>query len=235
MTDWVTVALSGGSVCLGGGLTMLGQYFADRRSQIRDREARRDGFRITNYEVQRNSLHELQETMLKLDSSLSRTAISSKQRDLYAEIADDGFPIKLPLASEQYQMQPVRSKAAELVAESGRLWEEFRQPDISEERKMEIAVRMKVMGDELKAVAEGFKMDPALLERVELSNRIKILASRSGEEAVFEACGKVIEMLNKRTAAKNSEESESRTRDARKQISLTLDAVNNALLKGPMF
>ena len=66
MTDWVTVAISGGSVCLGAGLTMLGQYLGDRRSHIRDREARREGFKISNYEIQREALLELQEHVLKL-------------------------------------------------------------------------------------------------------------------------------------------------------------------------
>lgn len=235
MTDWITVALSGGSVCLGGGLTMLGQYFADRRSQVRDREARREGFRITNYEIQRDSLHELQEAMLKLDSSLSRTAINSKWRDLLAAIADDGFPIKLQQASEWYQTQPIRSGAAEIIAESGKLWEESKQPDISAERKLQIATRLKEIGNELKAMMDQLKVDPETLnERITLSNRIKILAARSGDDTVVRACGDLIQMLNKRTSAKSSEESESRTRDTRKQITLTLDAVNNVLLKGPL-
>jgi hypothetical protein len=235
VTDWVIVALSGGSVCLGGGLTMVGQYFADRRSQVRDREARREGFRITNYEIQRDSLHELQETMLKLDRSLSRTTIDSKFHDLLTAIADDGLPIKLPLASEWYQLQPIRSEAAETIAEFGRLWAESKQPDIPAERKRGIAVHLKAVGDKLKTIGDQFKIDPETLnERIELSNRIKILAARSGDDTVFKACGNLIQMLNKRTSAKNAEESESRTRDARKQVNLTLDAVNNALLKGPL-
>lgn len=214
---------------------MLGQYFADRRSQIRDREARREGFRITNYEIQRDSLHELQEIMLKLDRTVSRISVSSKWRDMLAGIADDGFPMKVPQANEWYQIQPARLKAAELMAESGRLWEEEKQPDTPPDRRVQIAARYKEIGGELKAIADQLKIEPETLsELIELSTRIKILAARSGDGAVFTACGDLIKALNKRTSAKNSEESEHRTRDARKQIIITLDAINNALRKGPL-
>jgi hypothetical protein len=235
MTDWVTVALAGGSVCLGGGLTMLGQYFADRRSQTRDREARREGFRITNYQIQRDSLHELQETMLKLDGTLSRISISSKFHDLLTAVADDGFPIKLPQATEWYQTQPIRLRAAEKIAEAGKLWEESRQPNIPTERQMQIAACLKEISDELTAIPDQLNVDlETLSELVRLSNRTKILAARSGDDMVFITCKDLIQMLNKRTSAKNSEESEHRTRDVMKQITLTLDAINSALRKGPL-
>jgi hypothetical protein len=77
LTDWTTIALSGGSVCIGAGLTMLGQYFSDRRSYVRDREARREQFRITNYEIQRSALLELQETILNLSNLLSGVPMQS--------------------------------------------------------------------------------------------------------------------------------------------------------------
>jgi hypothetical protein len=66
MTDWATALVPVAALAVGSLLTMLGQSLTDRRAYRREREARYHDFRIRRFEIERDTLLELQDKLLLL-------------------------------------------------------------------------------------------------------------------------------------------------------------------------
>ena len=231
LTDWVTVALAGGSVCVGAGLTMLGQYFADRRSYARDREARREGFRITNYEIQRSALLELQEIVIKLSNSLGAISMRSRWQDAI----NATFPENAQVV-QGYHMRDLMPKLTKRMLEGAELVSEYRQSEaLSVERKREMAARFEELAEEFQHAAKQYEPGMETFgEIASLTDRIKILTARTGDETVFTHCQELIDMVNRWSNAKDFADSNQQIRGIKNQIEHTLDAISNALRRGPL-
>lgn len=69
MTPWATMLIPAGSVVVGaaiaGGTAIGGQVFTHRGSSQREREARRDAFKVARFEIERETLLSLQEALLE--------------------------------------------------------------------------------------------------------------------------------------------------------------------------
>jgi len=231
MTDWVTVALSGGSVCVGAGLTMLGQYLADIRSRARDREARREGFRITNYEIQRSALMELQEIIIKLSKSLG--AISARSR--WQDAINATFPEDARVL-QWYHMRDVLPELKKKMLEGIELATESRQPEtLSAERRKEIATRAKELAEEFKNAPKQLEPSIEFFDDItSLTDRVKILSARAGNDKVFTFCQELERMVNRWCNAKDFTDSDQQIRSIKQQIEHTLDEIGSALRLGPL-
>jgi hypothetical protein len=60
MTDWAAMLVPAGTLVAGSVLTMFGQVLIDRRALRREREARRDAYKVKRYELERETLLALQ-------------------------------------------------------------------------------------------------------------------------------------------------------------------------------
>lgn len=230
LSDWATIALSGISVCTGGALTMLGQYFSDRRSYIRDRTARREEFQITNYEIQRSSLLELQETIVKLNHFIGLSSGKNRWSRLARTISPElAVPMQWPEARDlilEYMEQA--AKNYELVAEA-------KDPgELSPERREEIAARARELSSGAMKISRQLKPTLEHLEQLrDLTDHINILAARSGNYDVLTSCKKIIDLTDQWSIAKNADEDDLTAKNAQKQIRPTLDVITEALRKGP--
>jgi hypothetical protein len=65
VTDWAASLIPVGTLALGSVLTMVGQARSDRRVSRRERDSRRDDFRIRRYEIERDTLLALQDALIK--------------------------------------------------------------------------------------------------------------------------------------------------------------------------
>jgi hypothetical protein len=226
--EWVTVALSGGSVCVGAGLTMLGQYLADRRSQIRDREARREGFRIANYEIQRDALLELQELVIKLSGNVSSISMSGRFQDI--------IPPKFNEVTQWYQISPLMSELAQEWSDGFKLVEEADQIDLlTEERKIAIASRLRKMAENFAEMSK--KIEPARRyfgEVADASNRIRMLSARTGSDAVLAYSRNLLKALDKWATAETFDESDRQGKNVKREIEAMLDVISDALRSGPL-
>lgn len=231
MTDWVTVALSGGAVCVGAGLTMLGQYFADRRSYARDREARREGFRITNYEIQRSALLELQEIVIKLGKSLGAISMRSRWQDAINATLPEHAQVV-----QWYHMRDLMPELTKRMLEGAELVSEYRQSEaLSVERRREMAARFKELAEEFQHAAKQYEPGIEIFgEIASLTDRIKILTARTGDDRVFTHGQELRGMVNRWSSAKNFTDSDQQIREIKQQIEHTLDAISNALRQGPL-
>ena len=210
---------------------MLGQYFADRRTYARDREARREGFRITNYEIQRSALLELQEIVIKLSNSLG--AISSRSR--WQDAINSTFPEQAQVV-QWYHMRDLMPELTKRMLEGAELVSEYRQSEaLSVERKKEMATRFKELAEEFQHAAKQYEPGMEIFgEIASLTDRIKILTARAGDEKVFAHCQELMGMVNRWCNAKDFTDSDQQIRGIKKQIDHTLDAINNALRLGPL-
>lgn len=71
MSDWPTVVNTVVSLMAGGGIAIAGQSLADRRAQRREREARREDFRVKNFTTQREALMRVQDIAATISAELS--------------------------------------------------------------------------------------------------------------------------------------------------------------------
>jgi hypothetical protein len=92
MATWVPAFTSLSAVCIGALLTMLGQTLSDRRARNKDTDARKEEFRLKNFEIQRDALLQMQEIL----NEFSRKVLLEKIRR-----ETDEYPIfdKQPLTS----------------------------------------------------------------------------------------------------------------------------------------
>lgn len=65
MTDWAAILIPVGTLALGSLLTMIGQARSDRQIARRERDSRREDFRIRRYEIERDTLLALQEAVIE--------------------------------------------------------------------------------------------------------------------------------------------------------------------------
>jgi hypothetical protein len=209
---------------------MIGQYLADRRSGMRDREARREGFRISNYEIQRSALLELQEVIVTLNKQFPSAFTAAR----FGDAIEAMFPGTGDI-THWYQMRTLLPDVEELLMEGGALVSEQRRPGgVPEERKIEIATRLHEVSERLNSIPGRFEPIMKHLDEVTGSiDRIKILEARAGSKKVSESCQKLIRMVNDWSKAANAGESEQRARDIKHQIDETLDATGDALRQGP--
>lgn len=70
MTHWPVAMNTAISLIIGGALAMAGQALADRRARRREREARRETFRIQNFAVQQEALMKVQELVEEFSDKL---------------------------------------------------------------------------------------------------------------------------------------------------------------------
>jgi hypothetical protein len=229
LTNLATVVLSGGSVCLGAALTMLGQYLADRRSHMRDREERREGFRITNFEIQRSALLELQEVVIKTGHS-----ITSMSPSMWDDLIRSEFPERAKL-SHWYQVREVRQEWADSLTEGAKLLAEARESDeLPEEIRKEIAASLKEFSRKYRSISES--LEPVVSNAgatIDLTDRIKILAARTGSNEVLASCRKLTQIINQWITAKSYKESRENLRYMKESINEILDEITNALRYGP--
>jgi hypothetical protein len=226
LTDWVTVALSGGSVCVGAGLTMLGQYLSDRRVWIRDREARREEFRVKNFEIQRDSLLELQEVVIGVADSVRSIVMKAK----FSGVIGPGE------ITHWYGMRRPLEEAALKWAESRDLMGEAESTDeLPEPRRGDVAAQFEKLSAEFTDLAEqANRLFQRWDELIGLANRIRILSARTGDQAVIARSGGLLEALDSWSDAQNAEESEKCGNVVAEIAEHALTAISNALRNGPL-
>jgi hypothetical protein len=83
MTHWPATLSTIVTLVAGGGLAMAGQALADRRARRREREARRETFRMQNFTAQREALIKLQEMVEEFSRKLIDEAIRRQDDGQY--------------------------------------------------------------------------------------------------------------------------------------------------------
>jgi hypothetical protein len=71
MTDWPTVVNTLVSLIAGGGIAIAGQSLADRRASRREHKARREDYRISSFNAQREALMKVQDIAASISRELS--------------------------------------------------------------------------------------------------------------------------------------------------------------------
>ena len=231
MTDLVTVAISGGSVCLGAGLTMLGQYLGDRRSHIRDREARREGFKISNYEIQREALLELQEHVLKLSIFVRDATALGIAADLRPDYT--GHVGDWRHAERFYtELEGKASEVFDWIDESKRGKE--LADKMSDEEKIAFLQRGDRVSEEFGRMGKLLKeYKKRVYELNSLTSRMKILSARSGNRRIIASCKTILETINLWMSSKGGEESTEFFDLINQQAEKMIDEVGLALQEGP--
>jgi hypothetical protein len=87
MTSWAASLIPVASLALGSVLTMVGQARSDRRISRRERESRRDEFRIRRYEIERDTLLALQDAVIE-HAKQAAQMINSIRDDKQVDLAD---------------------------------------------------------------------------------------------------------------------------------------------------
>jgi hypothetical protein len=91
LTGWAVTLVPVCSAIVGALIALTGQALADRRTTRREREARRENFKIQNFEIHRNALLEAQQVL----DEFSRKTIDEKLRRESGEYAYfDANPLK---------------------------------------------------------------------------------------------------------------------------------------------
>jgi hypothetical protein len=71
VTEWPTIANTLISLIAGGGIAIAGQALADRRAGRREREARREDYKISSFAAQREALMKVQDIAARISGELS--------------------------------------------------------------------------------------------------------------------------------------------------------------------
>jgi hypothetical protein len=117
MTDWVTTLVPPISLIAGSVLTLSGQLWIDRRTQHREERARREDFRIKNFEYQRGVLTEMQEMLADFEQSVTTERLRRSEEYEYfdsrptKEIGDIAMTVAEQLSKLQQNMDSLKGKA----------------------------------------------------------------------------------------------------------------------------
>lgn len=205
---------------------MLGQYLSDRRTRIRDREARREEFRIRNFEIQRDALLELQEVIVSLNRNIRSIIMHTAFSDV----------IGLDDATQWYALRDHMQKLALKVAESRALMEQAKSPgELPAKRRKELATQFEKLSVEFHEMYEESK--PTVEKWDELAGaaiRIKILLARTGDRDVMERSEDLLNVLNDWSDSRNADESKERGNAMDTITERALYAIGHALRNGPL-
>jgi hypothetical protein len=223
--DWATAALSGTSLVAGAGLAMMGQYFADARTRSRDRETRREEFRIKNFEIQRDALLELQEVVTKFTKEVSDIGLTTMISDAWPSRGLTMF----------YQVK-------DGLREVGQFFEEYEQieslvesGELSEEKRIEFSERLQRMSKDLRALAQGsVSVAEGMKPFAELESRIEVLPARTGDRIVFERSAELQKAFKNWLNARSRQETEEFGQEVREVARKILHAIGEALRNGPL-
>ena len=119
---------------------MLGQYLSDHRTQIRDREARREDFRIRNFEIQRDSLLKLQEVIVDLTRNIGGIVTRARLSDALGVNDFPGYNDAVQWHAVRDRMQKIAVKVAEgrVLAE-----EAVSSDELPAKRKQELQAQLR--------------------------------------------------------------------------------------------
>jgi hypothetical protein len=205
---------------------MLGQHLSDRRVWIRDREARREEFRVRNFEIQRDALLELQEVVIGVADNVRSIAMKTK----FSGVIGPGE------ITHWYGMRKPLEEAALMWTKSRDLMEEAKSTDgLPETRRQEIDAQFEKFSAEFTDLAEqANRLSQRWDELISLANRIRILSARTGDQAVIDRSGDFLKALDNWSDAQNAEESEERGNVIAEVAEHALTAISNALRNGPL-
>src|ERR1700722_9001746 len=80
MTDWPTIVGTVASLVAGGGIAIVGQSLSDRRTNRRERESRREDYKVNYFfTVQREALMKVQDIVASISSEISAEYIRQSQ------------------------------------------------------------------------------------------------------------------------------------------------------------
>jgi hypothetical protein len=80
---WVNILLPIATLIIGSALTMAGQALSDRRREASERRARREQFRVANFDMHRTAMLEMQEVARDLASAVISESLRRKQSGDY--------------------------------------------------------------------------------------------------------------------------------------------------------
>jgi len=234
MTDWANAALPVATLILGSVLTMAGQALGDRRTATRERRARREAFRASNFEMHRAAMLEMQETVRECYQAF----LDEKQRreeEGFYKYFERGLPFRR-LNEDRSSML-----AADNTEE---LMEAIRAASSDEERHglMQAAIQS---AEERTKTAERDRTEMMKLERtmeplypfwkryVEFIHKLRLSMYRSGSNSVVncgEAFIRAIYPWNDCYASARMDELVEQVRKSRYELDR---ALANALAFGP--
>lgn len=211
---------------------MLGQYLSDHRTQIRDREARREDFRIRNFEIQRDSLLKLQEVIVDLTRNIGGIVTRARLSDALGVNDFPGYNDAVQWHAVRDRMQKIAVKVAEgrVLAE-----EAVSSDELPAKRKQELQAQLRKLAADFGDLSEQIK--PAVQEWGELAslhNRIRILSVRTGDKEVIDRSEDLLKATNNWTNSRNAKEGEERRKVVDKVAESTLNSIGLALRNGPL-
>jgi hypothetical protein len=80
---WVDILLPIATLIIGSGLTMAGQALSDRRRETRERRARREQFRVDNFDIHRTAMLEMQEAIRDLTKAITSENVRRRHSGEY--------------------------------------------------------------------------------------------------------------------------------------------------------
>lgn len=188
MTDWPTIVNTLVSLTAGGGIAIAGQSLADRRADRREREARREDYRISTFTAQREALMKVQDIAASISGELSaERSRQDKTGERFAPDTRETINRKMSeIAALAHQLVPVAEQAnsAKSKEEEDQLKDETERLSANTLAMAEGLVdEFEAMGQIVKKEIEFFraKLNPLIRE---LENNVIRAASPSVAAAV---------------------------------------------------
>jgi hypothetical protein len=232
--NWINILLPIVTLVIGSGLTMLGQAISDRRREASERRVRKEQFRVSNFDVHRTAMLEMQETIQDLTIAIGAENIRRRHSGEYEFF--DSFHSK---PEQQYR------KLAEHMDWMERAGARLKDGGLPKSEANELAAEIVEKSREIAEVAEDSKSYVEESGRyfdgrwafydefVKFIYKLRLCMYRSGSNTVVqygEAYIQAVATWNERIVSEGIDELYERIHKSRNVLDR---ALSNALTSGP--
>lgn len=231
---WVNILLPIATLIIGSVLTMLGQALSDRRREAGEERARKEQFRVGNFDIHRTAMLDMQELLRAFGDAVTAESIRRRQSGEYEYF--DVFRVK----PEEH-----RQRIAVFMDWQKETSERIRNGEITEDKREEFNAEVVRKMREVVEVAEESMSDakesgryiearwPFFDELVKAAGEMRLRMQRSGSNSVVWCGEEYIQTVFKWSECLASAGVAERYDQVRKSRVRLDRALSNALTFGP--